>query len=293
VSILVNRDTRLIVQGITGREGMFHTEQMLLYGTNVVGGVTPGKGGQTVLGKIPVFNTVREAAEETGANATVLFVPAKFTVQGVYEAMDAGLNVIITIAEHVPVQDMMRAHHDAKLRNIRLIGPNGFGVISPGECKAGFMPHSIFSEGRIGIMSRSASNCYETVLSMKFKGLGQSTCVGIGGDMIPGASFSDVLPDFEADEKTKAIVLIGEIGGSDEEQAAEYIKNRVTKPCIALIVGKNAPAGKSMGHAGAIVGADGSGSAENKENALREAGCHIAESPMHTVEILQNMMGRV
>ena len=211
MSILVDKNTRLIVQGITGREGTFHTEQMLEYGTNVVAGVTPGKGGQTVLG-VPVFNTVREAAEETGANASVIFVPAMHMMSGALEAIDAGLPLVITIAEHVPVQDMMRVYHYGRLKGTRVIGPNSFGVISPGKSKAGFMAHRIFLPGHVGLMSRSATNCYETVFMLTNAGIGQSTCVGIGGDMIAGSSFSDLLPLFEEDPETKAIVMIGEIG---------------------------------------------------------------------------------
>ena len=290
MSILIDKDTRLIVQGITGREGTFHTEQMLSYGTSVVAGVTPGKGGQFILG-VPVFNTVKEAVEATDANATVLFVPAKHTLMGVYEAIDAGLKLILTIAEHVPVHDMMMVYHIAREKGVRVIGPNSFGVISPGKCKAGFMAHRIFSEGCVGVMSRSATNCYETVFMMSRKGIGQSTCVGNGGDMIPGSTFADILPLFEADSQTKAIVMIGEIGGSDEELAAEYIKKHVTKPVVAMIAGKNAPKGRSMGHAGAIVSADGTGSAENKERKLREAGVMIAESTVEIVEILERMPG--
>lgn len=288
MSIIIDQSTRLVVQGITGREGTFHTEQMLAYGTNVVAGVTPGKGGQEVLG-VPVFNTVREAVEATNANATVIFVPAKFTPAGVYEAIDAGVPVIITIAEHVPVGDMMGCYHMAHMKGVRLFGPNSFGIISPGKSKAGFMAHRIFREGGVGVMSRSATNCYETVFMMSEKGIGQSTCVGVGGDMIPGSTFVDLLPDFEADPQTKAIVIIGEIGGSEEELAAEYIKKHVTKPVVALIAGKNAPKGKSMGHAGAIVSADGTGSAQVKEKVLHEAGCHIAEGTSHIVEILENL----
>ena len=288
MSFLIDKDTRLIVQGITGREGTFHTEQMLEYGTNVVAGVTPGKGGQEVLG-VPVYNTVKEARDATNANATVIFVPARFTPAGVYEAIDAGIPTILTIAEHVPVGDMMECYHMAHMKGVRLFGPNSFGIISPGKSKAGFMAHHIFSEGSVGVMSRSATNCYETVFMMSQAGIGQSTCIGVGGDMIPGSTFVDLLPDFEADEQTKAVVIIGEIGGSEEELAAEYIKKHVTKPVIVLIAGKNAPKGKSMGHAGAIVSADGTGSAQVKEKVLREAGCHIAESTSHIVEICQQL----
>lgn len=288
MSILIDENTRLIVQGITGREGTFHTEQMLQYGTQVVAGVTPGKGGQEILG-VPVFNTVREAVEATNATATVIFVPAKFTAAGVFEAMDAGLKLILTIAEHVPVHDMMMVYNIAKRNGARVIGPNSFGVISPGKSKAGFMAHRIFSPGSVGVMSRSATNCYETVFMMSQKGIGQSTCVGNGGDMIPCSTFVDILPLFEADPQTKAIVMIGEIGGSEEELAAAYIKTHVTKPVVALIAGKNAPKGRSMGHAGAIVSADGTGSAENKEKKLRDAGVYIAESTAEIVEILETL----
>lgn len=288
MSILIDENTKLIIQGITGREGTFHCEQMLQYGTNVVAGVTPGKGGQEVLG-VPVYNTVREAVEATGANASVIFVPALYTASGVYEALDAGLKTIMTIAEHVPVHDMMGVYHAARAKGARVIGPNSFGVISPGKTKAGFMAHRIFTPGSVGIMSRSATNCYETVFMMTNAGIGQSTCVGVGGDMIPGSTFTDLLPLFEADPETKAIVIIGEIGGSEEELAAQYIKEHVTKPVVALIAGKNAPKGKSMGHAGAIVAADGTGSAENKEKALREAGVYIAETTTHIVEILKKL----
>lgn len=289
MSILVDENTRLIVQGITGREGAFHTEQMLAYGTKVVGGVTPGKGGQEVLG-VPVFNTVREAKEATGANCSVIFVPAMYMAGGAMEAIDSGIENIVTIAEHVPVQDMMRVYWAAKTKGVRVIGPNSFGVISPGKSKAGFMAHRIFMPGSVGMMSRSATNCYETVFMMTNAGIGQSTCVGVGGDMIPGSSFSDLLPLFEADEQTKAIVLIGEIGGSAEEQAAACIKASVTKPVVALIAGKNAPKGRSMGHAGAIVSADGTGSAQSKEKALREAGVNIAESTAEIVDILKKIL---
>ncbi len=285
MSILIDQHTKLLVQGITGREGAFHTGRMLEYGAKIVGGVTPGKGGHDVLG-VPVFNTVREALEATGADATVIFVPARHTAASVYEALDAGMKLIFTIAEHVPVHDMMRCYHLARAQGARLFGPNSFGVISPGKTKAGFMAHHIFSEGRVGVMSRSATNCYETVFLLTNSGIGQSTCVGVGGDMIPGSAFVDVLPDFERDPQTRAIVIIGEIGGCEEELAAAYIKERVTKPVVALIAGKNAPKGRSMGHAGAIVAADGAGSVKHKERALREAGVFIAESTQTLVDIL-------
>jgi succinyl-CoA synthetase alpha subunit len=288
MSILIDNSTRLLVQGITGREGVFHTGQMLAYGTNIVAGVTPGKGGQVVTG-VPVFNTVRQAVEETGANASVLFVPARFTTAGIIEALEAGVKLVIAIAEHVPVHEMMNVYHIARRKGSTVIGPNSFGVISPGKCKAGFMAHSIFSRGNTGILSRSATNCYETVYMMTGKGIGQSTAVGIGGDMIPGSAFVDLLPLFEADEQTKAVIMIGEIGGSEEERAASYIKENMSKPVIAMIAGKNAPKGRTMGHAGAIVSADGTGSAQNKEKRLKEAGVAIAESTREIVDILDKM----
>ena len=288
MSILIDENTKLIIQGITGREGTFHGERMLSYGTKVVAGVTPGKGGQDVFG-VPVFDTVRQAGEATGANASVLFVPAKFTAEGAYEAIDAGIGLVITIAEHVPVHDMMGVYHLAKKSSSLVIGPNSFGVISPGKAKAGFMHDSIFTRGGVGIMSRSATNCYETVFLLTGQGIGQSTVIGIGGDMIPGSTFIDFLPMFESDSQTKIIVMIGEIGGSDEEIAAEYIRSHIKKPVIALIAGKNSPRGTSMGHAGAIVSADGTGSAENKEEKLRQSGVIIAESTEHIVQVIKEM----
>ncbi len=288
MSILIDENTKLIVQGITGREGAFHTEQMLEYGANVVAGVTPGKGGQTVCG-VPVYDTVREAMEETGANATVLFVPAAHTKSGALEAINAGMPLVITIAEHVPVQDMLEVYHAARIKGVRVIGPNSFGVISPGKSKAGFMAHRIFSPGHVALLSRSATNCYETVFKMTNEGIGQSVCVGVGGDMIPGSTFVDLLPLLQADDETKQIVLIGEIGGDEEEKAAAYIKEHVTKPVIAVIAGKNAPKGRSMGHAGAIVAADGTGSAQNKEKALSEAGVLIADTTDDIVRILKTL----
>lgn len=288
MSILIDRDTRLIIQGITGREGTFHAERMIKYGTNVVAGVTPGKGRQTVFG-IPVFDTVMEAVTAKEANTTILFVPPRFTAAGVYEALDAGVQLIITVAEHVPVHDMMQIYNIAKGTKSRIIGPNSFGVISPGKSKAGFMDDGIFMEGNVGIMSRSATNCYETVFLLTNQKIGQSTVIGIGGDMIPGSTFIDFFPMFEADSQTKVIVLIGEIGGSDEEDVAKYIKNHIKKPVVALIAGKDAPKGTNMGHAGAIVSADGTGNAENKELKLTEAGVYIAESTEHIVKIIEEI----
>jgi len=292
MSIMIDENTRLIVQGITGREGTFHTEQMLAYGAKVVAGVTPGKGGQEVLG-VPVFNTVKEAMEATNANASVLFVPAKFSKAGIVEAIEAGVPHIFTIAEHVPVHDMMYVYHLARQKGVTVVGPNSFGVISPGKTKAGFMAHRMFTPGPVGLMSRSATNCYETVLMLTQAGIGQSTCVGVGGDMIPGSTFMDVLPQFEADPETKVVIMIGEIGGNEEELVAEYLKkNGIKKPVVALIAGKNAPKGRSMGHAGAIVSADGTGSAENKEKVLKEAGVIIAETTTHIVGIVNELLNK-
>lgn len=289
MSFFIDENTRLIVQGITGREGTFHTEQMLEYGTRVVAGVTPGKGGTEVLG-VPVYNTVREARERHDANASVLFVPPRFLYGAAYEAINSGVPLVLTIAEGTPVHDMLKLHHLAKEKGVRLIGPNSFGVISPGKAKAGFMAHRIFSEGRVGVMSRSATNCYETVFLLKNAGIGQSTVVGVGGDMIPGSTFADVLPFYEEDPDTDVIIMIGEIGGSEEELAAEYIKDHVNKPVIALIAGKNAPKDTSMGHAGAIVSPDGEGSAESKEEKLRDAGVHIAESTEDILRIVKTLV---
>jgi len=289
MSILIDESTKLIIQGITGREGTFHGERMLAYGTKVVAGVTPGKGGGDVFG-IPVFDTVRQASEATGANATVLFVPAKFTAAGAYEAIDAQIPLVITIAEHVPVHDMMGVYHIAKKSSSLVIGPNSFGVISPGKSKAGFMHDKIFTQGGVGIMSRSATNCYEIVFLLTNQGIGQSTVIGIGGDMIPGSTFIDFLPMFESDPQTKIIVTIGEIGGSDEEIAAEYIKSNIKKPVVVLIAGKNAPRGTSMGHAGAIVSEDGTGSAEKKEEKLRQSRAIIAESTEQIVQIIKDLI---
>jgi succinyl-CoA synthetase alpha subunit len=289
MSFMVGKDTRLIVQGITGREGTFHTKQMLEYGTNIVAGVTPGKKGLEVEG-VPVYGSVHEAAEKHDANASVIFVPPKYMFSAAYEAMDAAIPLVITIAEGVPVHDMLTIYHLAKKTGTRVIGPNSFGVISPGKGKAGFMAHRIFSEGPVGIMSRSATNCYETVFALTNSGIGQSTVVGVGGDMIPGSNFIEMLPLFEEDDQTEVIVLIGEIGGSEEELAAEYIRGHVKKPVIALIAGKNAPKEQSMGHAGAIVSPGGEGSAEVKEKSLSASGCRIAESTTHICEIAKELL---
>lgn len=290
MSILVDSSTRLIVQGITGREGSFHTKKMLEYGTNIVAGVTPGKGGQTVEG-VPVYNSVEEAVQKHQANAAVLFVPPQRTLGAILEQIAAGVKLIITIAEGVPVKDMYTIYHiNRTRRDVVIVGPNSFGVISPGKGKAGFMDHRIYAEGPVGLMSRSATNSYETVNEMTKQNIGQSTCVGVGGDVIPGTSFVKLLPMFEQDEQTKAIVMIGEIGGADEERAASYIKEHVSKPVIAYIAGRHAPKGKVMGHAGAIVGANGAGSAESKINILTAAGVQIADSPAEVVKLLKKVL---
>ncbi len=289
MSILVDESTRLIVQGITGREGRFHTEQMIEYGTNIVAGVTPGKKGMEVAG-IPVYNTVQEAMRKHDANASILFVPPYHTFSGAQEALLTGVPLVITIAEGVPVNDMFRLYHLARSRNVRLIGPNSFGIISPGKSKAGFMAHRIFSQGKVAVLSRSATNAYEAVFHMTNSGIGQSTVIGVGGDMIAGSSFVDILPLLENDPDTEVIVIIGEIGGREEELAAKYIRDHGSKPVIAFIAGKNAPPNRSMGHAGAIVSPNGDGSASNKEKALRNAGVYIAETTMHISELAKQIL---
>lgn len=278
MSILVNKDTRLIVQGITGREGMFHTQQMIDYGTNVVAGVTPGKGGEWVLNNIPVFDSVRIAVESTGANTSVIFVPARFAADAMFEAADAGLDLIVCITEGVPVLDMMRVRNYIDQRNVRLVGPNCPGLLTPGEAKVGIIPGDIAIPGNVGVVSRSGTLTYEVLYALKMVGMGASTCVGIGGDPINGTSFIDVLTLFEDDPNTEAIVLIGEIGGTDEEKAAEYIANHMTKPVVSFIAGQTAPPGKRMGHAGAIV-EGGTGTAEEKIKALQAANVKVARHP--------------
>ena len=276
MSILVSKDTRLLVQGFTGSQGTLHSEQAIEYGTNIVGGVTPGKGGQQHLNK-PVFNSVEEAMKEVKPNASIIFVPAKFCKDSILEAAESGIKLIVCITEGVPTLDMLEVKKRIDNLGVRLIGPNCPGVITPGETKLGIMPGSIHKPGSIGIISRSGTLTYEAVKQTTDLGLGQSSCVGIGGDPIPGSSFIDILKLFENDDQTKAIVMVGEIGGNAEEAAAEYILNNVSKPVISYIAGQTAPAGKRMGHAGAII-AGGKGTAKDKIKKLKECGVHIADN---------------
>ena len=289
MSILVDNDTRLVVQGFTGSEGSFHAEQMIEYGTNVVAGVTPGKGGAEHLDR-PVFNTVAEAVEQEGANTSIIFVPPPFAADAVQEAAAAGIEVIICITEGIPVRDMVPTYHYVRQQGAHLIGPNCPGVITPGQAKAGIMPAKIFEEGPIGVISRSGTLTYETVDQLTRKGLGQSTAVGIGGDPVIGTRFIDALKLFEDDDQTEAIVLIGEIGGSAEEEAAEYIQAHLSKPVFAFIAGRTAPPGRRMGHAGAIV-SGGQGTAEGKFQALEAAGATVVKNPALIGEVVQDHLG--
>jgi succinyl-CoA synthetase alpha subunit len=277
MSILINKDTRVLVQGITGQAGAFHTEQMLAYHTQVVAGVTPGKEGQAVHG-VPVFDTVKKAKDATGANATVIFVPAKFTYGAIHEAVDAGIELIVVITEGVPTLDMVRVRKRLQGSRVRLIGPNCPGLITPNQCKMGILPGYIHKPGSVGVISRSGTLTYDAVFQLSEQGLGQSTCVGIGGDPVLGSTFTDILPLFEADPQTEAVVMIGEIGGTAEEEAAALIKQRMTKPVFSFIAGRMAPKEKRMGHAGAII-SGGKGGADEKLAILREAGVVVVESP--------------
>ncbi|MDA3872704.1 MAG: succinate--CoA ligase subunit alpha [Kiritimatiellae bacterium] len=285
MSILIDKDTKVIVQGITGRDGSFHTSQMIAYGTNIVGGVTPGKGGQETQGK-PVFNSVQEAKDAVGVDATVIYVPAKFAKGAVQEAIDADIPLIICITEGVPVNDMVGLYHQVKAKGLTLIGPNCPGLISPDKSKIGIMPGSICSPGKVGVISRSGTLTYEIVYALTNLGIGQSTCVGIGGDPIVGSSFRDILALFEADPDTEAVVLIGEIGGDEEEKTAAYIKEQIKTPCFAYIVGASAPEGKRMGHAGAIVSGN-AGTAASKQKAFAEAGVPVADTIDDLAELVR------
>jgi succinyl-CoA synthetase alpha subunit len=279
MSILVNKNTRLLVQGITGNEGLFHTEQMLAYGTNIVAGVTPGKGGEWVLnGKIPVFDSVKSAVDLTEANTSVIFVPARFAADAIYEAADAGIKLVVCITEGIPVQDMMRVRNYLDQKHVRLVGPNCPGLLTPGEAKVGIIPGNITIPGQIGVVSRSGTLTYEVLYALKLLNKGVSTCIGIGGDPVNGTSFIDCLDLFENDAFTEKVILIGEIGGSDEEKAADFISHHLTKPVVTFIAGQTAPPGKRMGHAGAIV-EGGSGLATDKITALRAAGVKVANHP--------------
>jgi len=277
MSIIVDEHTKVVAQGITGTEGTFHTKQMLEYGTKVVAGVTPGKGGQQCNG-IPVFNTVKEAVKATGANASVIFVPPPFAADAVMEAVEAGVDVVVCLTEGIPTMDMIAVRQYMKGKNTRLIGPNTSGIIAPGRCKIGLMPAYIFKEGKVGVVSRSGTLTYEVVDQLTTLGIGQTTCVGIGGDPIIGLKFADVLQLFDADPNTEAVIIIGEIGGRAEEEAAEYYRQHKTKPVAAFIAGVTAPPGKRMGHAGAII-SGGVGSAQEKIRVLEEAGIRVITNP--------------
>ena len=286
MSILINKHTRLLVQGITGNEGLFHTEQMCDYGTNVVAGVTPGKGGEWVLDRIPVFDSVKLAVEATGANASVSFIPARFAPDGIFEAADAGIPLIVCITEGIPVQDMMRVRNYLDQKNIRLVGPNCPGLLTPGECKVGIIPGNIAIPGKVGVVSRSGTLTYEVLYALKLVGKGVSTCVGIGGDPINGTNFIDCLRMFQEDPQTEQVVMIGEIGGNDEEKAAEFIADSMTKQVVSFIAGQTAPPGKRMGHAGAII-EGGSGTAADKIRAMQDAGVHVAKHPEEIPSLLR------
>ncbi len=291
MSIFADGRTKIVVQGITGRDGSFHARQMKAYGSRVVAGVTPGKGGQDLDG-IPIFNTVSDAVAATRANTSVIYVPVAFAIDAIYEAADAGVKLIVCITEGIPANDMLKVYNYLKTMGCRLIGPNCPGIISPGKTKVGIMPGNIHKAGKVGLVSRSGTLTYEVVYNLTLAGLGQTTCIGIGGDQIIGTNFIDCLEAFQADKSTEAIVMIGEIGGSDEEEAAMYIKKNVTKPVVAFIAGRTAPPGKRMGHAGAII-SGGSGTAAEKVRALNAVGIPVAETPALVAEIMKELLEKL
>jgi succinyl-CoA synthetase alpha subunit len=289
VSIFINKSTRLLVQGITGRDGSFHTKQMIEYGTQVVGGVTPGKGGQKFEDKVPIFNTVADAVKQTGANATVIYVPPPFAADAMMEAADAGVSFIVCITEGVPVLDMTRVYPYVKERGSRLLGPNCPGLISPGQSKVGIIPGRICTPGPVGLVSRSGTLTYEVVYQMTRANIGQTTCVGIGGDPINGTNFIDCLDAFEKDPATTAVVMIGEIGGTDEQEAARFVREKMKKPVVGFIAGQTAPPGRRMGHAGAIISGS-AGTAAEKMQAFEENGVGVAKRPIDVVDLLKRAM---
>jgi succinyl-CoA synthetase alpha subunit len=290
VSVFVDESTRILVQGITGHQGSVHTKQMIAFGARVVAGATPGKGGQRVDG-VPVFDTVEEAVRATGANASASFVPAPFAKDAFLEAVDAGVRLSVIVSEHVPFHDMLTMYHYGQLRGARIIGPNCPGIAAPGKTKVGIIPNVVFRPGRIGVVSRSGTLTYEIVNALTEAGLGQSTCLGLGGDPVVGTSFLDALPAFERDPETDAVVLVGEIGGTAEEEAAEYIHRQFSKPVVAYIAGRSAPPGKRMGHAGAII-ARGRGTAESKVRALEAAGARVATFPYEIPGLMRDAISR-
>ena len=289
MSTFIDKTTRLLVQGITGRDGSFHTKQMIEYGTQVVGGITPGKGGQKFEGKVPIFNTVAEAVKETGANATVIYVPPPFAADAMMEAADAGVSFIVCITEGVPVLDMTRVYPYVKERGSRLLGPNCPGLISPGQSKVGIIPGRICTPGNVGLVSRSGTLTYEVVYQMTRAKIGQTTCVGIGGDPINGTNFIDCLDAFEKDPATEAVVMIGEIGGTDEQEAARFVREKMKKPVVGFIAGQTAPPGRRMGHAGAIISGS-AGTAAEKMQAFEENGVGVAKRPIDVVDLLKRAM---